>query len=403
MKAVLKNYAKKVREIYNEGEFSEYSFRYALEELLRNVIDDYDVKVIHESGREDFGAPDFKIKGKGKIVGYIETKNIDVDLHRLSGRDKEQLERYKDNIENLILTNYKEFILYQNGEKVEDVVILDDDLNLIEANIEKFERLIERFLSLSTPEIKEPTKLAEFLAKRARLLRDAILENLDENEEIKALYEAFKEHLISDMKKEEFADAYAQTIVYGLFMARFNIDGELTKSNAVVEGIPEYLEVIRDVLYYATSKMPKNLDWIVEDIINILNNVNIEEIEKSFKLLKKDDPFLHFYEDFLSKYNPELRKSKGVYYTPLPVVEFIVNSVDELLRETFRKHLYDKDITILDPATGTGTFLSYVLEKTKNDTGDLFEDYLKRLLKNVYGFEILISPYLVAHLKLSLL
>ncbi|ACV24186.1 type ISP restriction/modification enzyme [Methanocaldococcus fervens] len=405
MKRALKNYAKSVKEIYNEGEFSEYSFRYALENLLKNILNGYDVKIIHESGREDFGTPDFKIKGKGKIVGYIETKKIDVDLHRLQKRDKEQLERYKENIENLILTNYKEFILYQNREKVEDVVILDDDLNLIEANIEKFERLIERFLSLSTPEIKDPTKLAEFLAKRARLLRDAILENLDENEEIKALYEAFKEHLISDMKKEEFADAYAQTIVYGLFMARFNIEGDLTKEKVAFKGIPKSLGVIHKIFKHIASDLPDYLDWIVDEIITILNNIDIKKIEESFKISGKEDAFLHFYEDFLASYNPELRKSKGVYYTPLPVVEFIVNSVDEILRDRFGKRLHDENVRILDPATGTGTFLAVVLKRVhKNVKHTLFQAYLKeRLLKNIYGFEILISPYLVAHLKLSML
>ncbi|AEF95815.1 type ISP restriction/modification enzyme [Methanotorris igneus] len=405
MKEILKNYIKTIKEIYNEGEFSEYSFRYALEELLRDIIKEYDVKIIHESGREDFGAPDFKIKGNGKIIGYVETKKIDVDLHRLPKRDKEQLNRYKNNIENLILTNYKEFVLYQNGEKVEDVVILDDDLNLIEANIEKFEKLIERFLSLSTPEIKEPSKLAEFLAKRARLLRDAILNNLDENEGIKALYEAFKEHLISDMKKEEFADAYAQTIVYGLFMARFNIEGELTKERVVFKGIPKSLRVIHEIFKHIASDLPSYLDWIVDEIITILNNIDIKKIEESFKIVGKEDVFLHFYEDFLASYNPELKKSKGVYYTPLPVVEFIVNSVDEILKDRFGKRLHDENVRILDPATGTGTFLATVLERVhKNVKHTLFQAYLKeRLLKNIYGFEILISPYLVSHLKLSML
>jgi predicted helicase len=405
MKEVLKNYAKTIKDIYNEGEFSEYSFRYALEELLRDIIKEYDVKIIHESGREDFGAPDFKIKGKGKIIGYVETKKLDIDLYRLPKRDKEQLERYKENVENLILTNYREFILFQNGEKVGDVVILDDDLNLIEANIEKFEELIERFLSLSTPEIKEPSKLAEFLAKRARLLRDAILESLDENEEIKGLYDAFREHLISDMKKEEFADAYAQTIVYGLFMARFNIEGELTKEKVAFKGIPKSLRVIHEIFKHIASDLPDYLDWIVDEIITILNNIDIEKIEKSFEVVGKNDAFLHFYEDFLASYNPELRKRKGVYYTPLPAVEFIVNSVDEVLRERFGKRLHDENVRILDPATGTGTFLATVLERVhKNVKHTLFQAYLKeRLLKNIYGFEILISPYLVAHLKLSML
>ena len=186
---------------------------------------------------------------------------------------------------------------------------------------------------------------------------------MDDNDELKSLYLAFKEHLVSEMTEEKFADAYAQTVIYGLFMARFNVDEKLTKEKVLLEGIPKALGVIHGIFKYIVAfELPSYLEWIIDEIITILNNVNVLRIKKDFKM-DKEDPFLHFYEDFLAKYDPKLRKSKGVYYTPLPIVEFIINSVDVLLKEKFEKKLYDKDVKILDPAVGTGTFLAVLLGK----------------------------------------
>jgi len=402
----LKAYSEKVKELYESGETTELSFRIVLHELLKNVIpSNYNVQIIEEAKREKFGSPDFKVKTNTKIIGYIETKDITVDIHKLKGRDKEQIDRYVKNVENLILTNYKDFILYQNGKKVLDIAILDEDFELIESSIERFYRLVQQFLSVSTPEIKSVKELAKFLAKRARILRDIVLENLDEDEDLKSLYLAFKEHLVSGMTKDEFADAYAQTVVYGLFMARFNVDDKLTREKVLLKGIPKSLSVVHGIFRYIVAfELPSYLEWIIDEIITILNNVNILRIKRDFKM-DKEDPFLHFYEDFLAEYDPKLRKSKGVYYTPLPIVEFIINSVDVLLKEKFGKKLYDKDIRILDPAVGTGTFLAVLLRKIYNElkSSAVFKKCLEdRLLNNIYGFEILISPYLIAHLKLSL-
>jgi len=364
VKESLEAYSEKIKELYESGETTELSFRIALYELLKNVIpSNYNVQIIEEAKREKFGSPDFKVKTNTKIIGYIETKDITVDIHRLKGRDKEQIDRYVKNVENLILTNYRDFVLYQNGKKVLDVAILDEDFELIESGIERFYRLVQQFLSVSTPIIKNVKELAEFLAKRARILRDIVLENLDDNDELKSLYLAFKEHLVSDMTEEKFADAYAQTVIYGLFMARFNVDEKLTKEKVLLEGIPKSLGVIHGIFKYIVAfELPSYLEWIIDEIITILNNVNVLRIKKDFKM-DKEDPFLHFYEDFLAKYDPKLRKSKGVYYTPLPIVEFIINSVDVLLKEKFEKKLYDKDVKILDPAVGTGTFLAVLLGK----------------------------------------
>ena len=188
-------------------------------------------------------------------------------------------------------------------------------------------------------------------------------------------------------------------------MARFTIKGQLTRENVAFRGVPKSLRVVHEIFRYIASDLPDYLEWILEELIAILNNVDVEELKRRFHFGNGEfDPFLHFYETFLAEYNPRLRKSKGVYYTPIPVVEFIVNSVDEILKERFGKRLHDEGVTILDPATGTGTFLGGVLDRIhRNIKGTLFQLYLKeRLLNNIYGFEILISPYLVAHLKLSM-
>ncbi|NJE43327.1 type ISP restriction/modification enzyme [Thermococcus sp. GR6] len=403
---VLRGYSKALKKVHQAGATTEYSYRTAFHEFLRGLFPrEYNVKIIHEPGRETFGAPDFKIFTDTGIIGYIETKAPDLDLHRLPKRDKSQIKRYSERLDNFILTNYRDFILYQKGEKVEEVSLLDEDFNLIESNVEKFQRLIDRFLSFTVPKIKDPETLAHVLAKRAKILKDVVLENLKDDEQLQYLHRAFKEHLMSGMKQSEFADAYAQTVVYGLFMARFTIKVQLTRENVAFRGVPKSLRVVHEIFKYVAADLPDYLEWIVEELIAILNNVDVEELKRRFHFGNGEfDPFLHFYETFLAEYNPKLRKSKGVYYTPIPVVEFIVNSVDEILRERFGKRLHDEGVTILDPATGTGTFLAGVLDRIhQNIKGTLFQLYLKeRLLNNIYGFEILISPYLVAHLKLSM-
>ncbi|KUH31968.1 N-6 DNA methylase [Thermococcus celericrescens] len=403
---VLRGYSKGLKKVHRAGATTEYSYRTAFHEFLRSLFSkEYNVKIIHEPGRETFGAPDFKVFTDSGIIGYIETKAPNIDLHRLPKRDKSQVKRYSARLDNFILTNYRDFILYQRGEKVEEVSLLDEDFNLIESNVEKFNRLAQRFLGFAVPQIKDPESLAHILAKRAMILKDVVLENMNSDEQLQYLYQAFKEHLMAGMKKSEFADAYAQTVVYGLFMARFTINGRLTRENVAFRGVPKSLRVVHEIFKYIASDLPDYLEWIVEELIAILNNVDVEELKRRFHFGNGEfDPFLHFYETFLAEYNPKLRKSKGVYYTPIPVVEFIINSVDEILRGRFGKRLHDEGVTILDPATGTGTFLAGVLDRIhKNIKGTLFQLYLKeRLLNNIYGFEILISPYLVAHLKLSM-
>ena len=403
---VLRGYSRGLKKVHEAGATTEYSYRMAFHEFLRGLFSkEYNVKIIHEPGRETFGAPDFKVFTDSGIIGYIETKAPDVDLHRLPKRDKSQIKRYSERLDNFILTNYRDFVLYQRGEKVDEVSLIDEDFNLIESNVEKFNRLIQRFLSFAVPSIKDPESLAHILAKRAMILKDVVLENMGEDEQLQYLYQAFKEHLMAGMKKSEFADAYAQTVVYGLFMARFTIKGRLTRENVAFRGVPKSLRVVHEIFKYIASDLPDYLEWILEELIAILNNVDVEALKRRFHFGNGEfDPFLHFYETFLAEYNPRLRKSKGVYYTPIPVVEFIVNSVDEILKERFGKRLHDDGVTILDPATGTGTFLGGVLDRIhRNIKGTLFQLYLKeRLLNNIYGFEILISPYLVAHLKLSM-
>lgn len=412
MDKTIHEYCKKIKKIVEKGDYTEYSFRSSFEEFLGDLFSDYpsvSFEIIHEpTKKKGVGFPDFIVKSDGKIVGHIETKNIDVNIHKLPKKDAEQIDKYKKGLENVILTNYRNFILYQNGENISDVPLVKDDLKPDNSQFKDFEYLVERFTTFSMPEITSPEALAIYLAKKARLMKDIVLDYYEDDEYLIGLFETLKNHLMSSLTVNEFADTYAQTIAYGLFMAKLNIRGELTRGEVILRGIPNSLEVVQKTFsYIAGTDLPKYLEWIVDDAIKVLNNVNVDDI---FRDGNGEDPFIYFYEEFLAKYDERLRRSKGVYYTPLQVVNFIVNSVNLILRNKFNKRFFDENLRILDPAVGTGTFIAQIVNTVRNETrlnsGNqtnlLFETYLHdRLIKNLYGFEILIAPYLVSHIKLS--
>lgn len=407
MKQFINIYKKEIKEIYEKGDFTEYSFRKDFQEFLENIFkeQEYEIELIHEPSRKEEGSPDFRIIKNYSLIGYIETKTPDKDITKLSTEEKNQVKKYVKASENVILTNYKDFILYQNNKRNKIIHLLDESFSIFDEK--GFETLIYKFLSKSSPSIKTPEKLAEFLAKYTRILKDSILSSMDKNNNqyMKAYYNLFKKYLLSTIKKEEFADAIAQTITYGLFMAKLNLNTEIKRESILLKGIPKHLKLISRIFYYIIgADLPKELEWIIDDIINILNNSDWETIVSNFRIRNGEkDPFIHFYEPFLAKYNPKLRKSRGVYYTPPEVVDFIINSVDKILEKKFNTDLTDyKKVLILDPAIGTGTFLGTAIQKIYEKVGkDIFPDYVKdHIIKNFYGFEILISPYIISHLKL---
>ncbi|WP_317127981.1 type ISP restriction/modification enzyme [Gelidibacter gilvus] len=384
-------------------------------------------------------------------VGFIEAKDIgDKDLEgKKKSVNKEQFDRYKASLDNLIFTDYIDFHLYNNGEfitKIAIAEITEKGIIALPQNFERFENLIKNFCVHIGQNIKSPKKLAEMMAGKARLLSDVIGKALisdeqnHQNSTLREQKQAFKEILIHDITPKGFADVYAQTIAYGMFAARLH-DPTLDSFSRqeAAELIPKSNPFLRKLFgYIAGPDIDDRIKWIVENLAEIFLACNVEDILKNYgKTTKMEDPIIHFYETFLAEYDPKLRKARGVWYTPAPVVNFIVRAVDDILKTEFdlpqgladtsktkisvSTQTADKrsatgyrqmeqevhKVQILDPATGTGTFLAEVIKhvhkKFKGQEG-IWSGYVENhLLPRLNGFELLMASYAMAHLQLDLL
>ncbi|RLL82913.1 hypothetical protein CN13_05960 [Petrotoga sp. HKA.pet.4.5] len=423
MEKDIKNYFKEVYSIYSHGDYTEWTYRTPFENFIKGLNPDYNLT--QEPKRAaGLGAPDFKAFYNNRKIGFIETKDLGENLDKILETD--QLKKYIESIDNLILTNYLQFVLIRKGRKVYDcnLFMLSDldkrNLSISKEKIETFVSLINEFFEYKLPTIVLAEELAVELSKRAKLLKELAkdqllndLEKIKNNESPSSIYDFYLgiKELIKDVELEDCADAYAQTITYGLFLAKKSCRGKLDRRTASYY-IPRNVGVIKRIfLNISGEEFPPNISWIVDDIIDILNAAKLEEIlNKIDKRGKKDkDPIIFFYEDFLNYYEPEKRKHLGVYYTPRPVVNFIVNSVHSILKKHFDKSLglADDSVNVLDPAIGTGTFFwitfLVALGELKNQglRGIIFDKIENHLLKHFYGFEILITPYVISHLKIT--
>jgi type I restriction-modification system DNA methylase subunit len=417
-------YFKEIRSRYLTGDFTEITLRTPLENFIRNLSKDFNL--IQEPKRtEKIGAPDFKAYKKNVKIGYIETKDLGKNLDE--ELKSEQIKRYRSSLDNIILTDYSRFMLLRGNQIPFDFNLFNlSDLDnsrfvISDEKIQEFLRLVEIFFSYNLPTIKSAEELSLELSKRAKLLKELAKEQLEEdisrakNDEstssVYDFYEGTKE-LIKDISIDDCADAYAQTITYGLFLAKMNCPSILDR-NTAASYIPRSIGVIKRIFVNISGdSLPSNLSWIIDEIIDVLNASEMKDVltEIDARGKKDRDPFTFFYEDFLSAYDPEKKKHLGVYYTPRPVVSFIVNSINHILKNDFNKlHGFaDDDVTVLDPAIGTGTFLwliytlTLVELKNKGLGGLISKKIENHILKDFYGIEILITPYIIAHLKLSL-
>jgi len=425
---MLKPYLTEIVELEEGGDAREESFYPALKSLLTEFSNSTNRREIHITvlpKKTDAGNPDFRIwDGKRKIVGYIEAKVLKKNLDEVE--KTEQFSRYSATFPNFIVTNFIEFRLYKTGSRVGEVRIsklktIYDSRGTIPVEGENdFVILMEKFFSFSQPSITNTNLLAIELAKRTRFLRDEVIALEIEEEEksgikrILGFYEAFQTYLIRGLTKEWFADIYSQTITYGLFASRMlSSSSDEFNRKVAVHDIPRSIGILRDIFeFISLGDLPGQMEWVVDEISYVLASVDVKGIfSEYFRTRKGDDPVIPFYETFLTEYNPEARKSRGVYYTPEPVVSYIVRSLNTILKEDFHlaEGLAEKNVTVLDPAGGTLTFLTQAVKEaakeftTKYGDGGKAKFIKEHILPDFYAFEVLIAPYAIGHLKMSFL
>jgi hypothetical protein len=336
-------YISHLNQLYITGNAREHSYRSDLQVLITSMLPD--VLVTNEPARVSCGAPDYMLARKDIPVGYIEAKDIGVDLDHKSL--KEQFERYKAGLSNLIITDYLQFRFYKDGEFITEIKIGEVDNGNIKPltdNFIQFTHLIKNFTSTVSQSIKSPSRLAKMMAGKARLMADVIEKSLNSDDDsntrsnLKSQMISFKQMLIHDITNKSFADIYAQTIAYGMFAARFHDPTLETFSRTeaaqlIPKSNPFLRKLFQDIAGY---DLDNRLVWIVDELINIFLASDVSKIMKNFgKSTGQDDPVIHFYETFLGEYNPSLRKSRGVWYTPQPVVNFMVRAVDDILKNDF--------------------------------------------------------------------
>ncbi|MFW6257782.1 MAG: hypothetical protein ACOC11_03255, partial [Prolixibacteraceae bacterium] len=422
---------------FKSGISKEHAYRGDLEQLIRELAPG--VEITNEPANvTDCGNPDYVITRKKIPVGYIEAKDVGKDLN--GSQYKEQFTRYKKALDNLIITDYTWFQFFQHGELVHEIRIAEigeKELYPIEENFEHFTLLIHEFCTFVGQTIKSSKKLAEMMAAKARLLEN-ILENAvtsdektQENTSLKGQYQSFKNVLIHDLAPKDFADIYAQTLAYGMFAARLN-DPTLEdfSRQEAAELIPKTNPFLRKLFQYVAGyDIDERIKTTVNNLAEVFRATDVKALLTNFdKSSLSQDPIIHFYETFLSAYDPKLRKSRGVWYTPEPVVNFIVRAVDDILKTEFhlpegiadtsktkikvRTQTKDKrsasgfkeieqevhKVQILDPATGTGTFLAEVVQHIYNSRfkqmQGIWSSYVENdLIPRLNGFELLMASY----------
>ncbi|HDX3751944.1 TPA: type ISP restriction/modification enzyme [Campylobacter jejuni] len=433
---MLKAYLENIKDISINDK--EHTHRTALQNLLQAIKDNQDkqnkisIKQEPNNDKEGRGAPDFLITKDFLTLGYIENKRVNANLDNIITSD--QILKYTKLSPNIILTDYLRFILLSLNDKNEIIICkevkicsLDEiksivkNQSLLDTKTQELNELFSIFFSKIPNPINSALDFANHLSLRTRILKDELLLS-SKNETLLSLFNTFKETLYKELSYEEFCDSFAQTLTYSLFLAKLNNDTakEIDLNNAK-KFIPKSFPLIRSMSGFLDDSFEnlENIKWLLEEIINIINHIDITSIIKELnKTSEKDlfnrsilsthkDPYLHFYETFLASYDPKLREVRGVYYTPAPVVIFIINAIDEALKQDFNhkkglSEALDKNITLLDFATGTGTFLLEAFRKALEPISKNSVNYNpKALIDKFCGFEFLIAPYTIAHLKIS--
>ncbi len=422
----IKSYFKKCYAITQRGDAREESYYSALADLFGDcagILGYSKIQITSQPKKTEAGNPDLRVwDGKLHITGYIEAKTPTTE-HLDQIQTSPQLERYLNTFHNLILTNFFEFRLYRDGNLIDAVSIgrpFTMQLGQVPTvkNAAEFSSLLEKFFSFCRPRTYSAKSLALELAKKTRFLRDEIIaEELKEEgrkgaKPIIGFYEAFHKHLIFGLTKADFADLYAQTVTYGLFAASTRAKGEFTRRQAF-DYIPRTIGILRDIFRFISSAdISQQMEWPIDDIAEILAVADVNQIlHKYYHEGRGKDPIIHFYETFLTAYDPKTRERRGVYYTPEPVVSYIVRSLNIILKEYFGKTdgFASDSVRVLDPAAGTMTFIAEAIKLALDEFTEKYgegarESFIKsHILENFYAFELMMAPYAVGHLKMAFL
>jgi hypothetical protein len=404
---------------------TEHSYRRFLQDFLKT--NSTDIRVLNEPRRTACGAPDYIVTQRGILLGYVEAKDVGTNL--IEAEETEQLLKYRAAFPNLILTNYIEFRWYVDGQLRDEarLGVLTRNLRRLDTTgADRVLGMIRTFFSFITETIRTAPEFANRLASTAQVIRRTIVlafvdeERRQEHGQLHDLFGAFRRVLIHDLSSEQFADMYAQTVAYGMFAAAVNHTGDerFTRIAATYD-LPRTNPFLRRLFgTIAGPDLDNRVAWVVDDLAESLERTDIQAVLQGFgEGNSRTDPVVHFYETFLRHYDPELRVARGVYYTPEQVVRFIVRCVHQALQDNFKitQGLADWSriandgihrVQILDPATGTGTFLREVIATVYNEFSDnlgMWPGYVSsHLLPRIHGFELLMAPYAIAHMKLGL-
>lgn len=443
----LNQYIQAVNSKYVSGIAREHAYRTDLENLIKNIVPHIDV-TNEPSNVTDCGNPDYVLTENNIPRGFIEAKDVGKDLNDKT-LNKNQFDRYRKALDNLIITDYLWFQFFQNEELVHEIrigEIQNGKVVPLTDNFSQFESLIKDFVEFVGVTIKSPQKLAKMMAGKARLLQSIIEKAVVSDEEssgnssLKLQYETFKGYLITDLDPKGFSDMYAQTLAYGMFAARLHDETlEDFSRQEAAELIPKSNPFLRKFFEdIAGANIDMRIVRTVDNLAAVFNATDINELLKNFgQSTQANDPIIHFYETFLSEYDSKLRKARGVWYTPEPVVKFMVRAVDDILKTEFGlsrgiadtsktkikiktnepnknfksgyKEIEEEvhKVQFLDPATGTGTFLAEIIKHIHTGFSAMqgaWQSYVEKdLIPRLNGFELLMASYAMAHLKLDLL
>ena len=362
------------------------------------------------------GRPDYAVSKNRLLAGHVELKRpgTGADRRRFKGHDKEQFKRFS-NLPNVLYTDGNEWALYRSGERVRKVVRLRGSVDSDGRKAvgpddgRRLEPLLREFMAWRPilPRAADGTVdlkgFAKELAPLCRLLRDDVREALSRAESpINAAARDWRHLLFPDASDEQFADAYAQTVTFALLLGRsLGADPlDLARAEAGLDVAHNLLA--RALRFLTDSQVRSEVGASLDLLLRVIG------VAPAGTLGGAEDPWLHFYEDFLEEYDPKLRKQAGVYYTPVEVVRAQVRLVDDLLTKRLGRRLgfANPDVVTLDPAVGTGTYLLGVIEhslaRVEEEQGPgAVRSQASSLARRLYGFEVMVGPYAVSELRAS--